>query len=417
MSTIDDASTLAQTVRQAVATTTVSDIHTHLFAPSHGNLLLWGIEEMLTYHYLVAELFGAAPRELTYEKFWAMDKPRQADLVWEQLFLKASPISEARAGVLTILQALGLDPGTRDLAGWRQWFSRQDAEHYLEKVFEIARIDYAIMTNNPLAPAEVEHWQARRPVPRILKTSLRIDALLLDYSGSRAELARQGCRADPTLTAETLEALRRWLGQWVDRINPVYLAASLGPDWHYPVQNETTELLDNVICPLAAERKLPVSLMIGVRKRVNPALGDAGDAEGAADLHSLLRLCRRHGDVKFLSTVLRRDDQHELAVAARKFRNLHVFGCWWFCNVPSIIDEVTRERLELLGTNFTLQHSDARVLDQVIYKWGHTRRVAADILAEKYLDAHAAGWRFTGKEIARDVRQLFGGAFEDYLTR
>ena len=25
-----------------------------------------------------------------------------------------------------------------------------------------------------------------------------------------------------------------------------------------------------------------------------------------------------------------------LCVTARKFRNLHVFGCWWFMNVPSI---------------------------------------------------------------------------------
>ena len=33
------------------------DVHTHLLPPTHGNLLLWGIDELLTYHYLVAELF------------------------------------------------------------------------------------------------------------------------------------------------------------------------------------------------------------------------------------------------------------------------------------------------------------------------------------------------------------------------
>jgi hypothetical protein len=32
----------------------VIDLHTHLLPPSHGSLCLWGIDELLTYHYLVA---------------------------------------------------------------------------------------------------------------------------------------------------------------------------------------------------------------------------------------------------------------------------------------------------------------------------------------------------------------------------
>jgi hypothetical protein len=51
--------------------------------------------------------------------------------------------------------------------------------------------------------------------------------------------------------------------------------------------------------------------------------------------------------------VLARENQHELAVLARKFRNLHIFGCWWFLNNPSLVDEVTRMRVELLGLSFT----------------------------------------------------------------
>jgi hypothetical protein len=34
-----------------------TDIHTHLYAPSFGKLGLWGIDELLTYHYLEAEFF------------------------------------------------------------------------------------------------------------------------------------------------------------------------------------------------------------------------------------------------------------------------------------------------------------------------------------------------------------------------
>lgn len=79
----------------------------------------------------------------------------------------------------------------------------------------------------------------------------------------------------------------------------------------------------------------------------------------------------------FLVTFLPRENQHELCVSARKFSNLKPLG-WWFLNNPLIIEEITRERLEMLGTSFISQHSDARVFDQLIYKWNHSRRVIAE---------------------------------------
>ena len=98
---------------------------------------------------------------------------------------------------------------------------------------------------------------------------------------------------------------------------------------------------------------------------------------------ALERMCAEYPDVRFLATFLSRENQHELCVAARKFSNLMPFGCWWFLNNPSIVSEITRERLELLGTSFIPQHSDARVLEQLIYKWQHSRDViAAGIMRE-----------------------------------
>ena len=51
---------IAQVVRDAVAQEQVIDLHTHLFPPSHGRLMLWGCDALLTYHYLVAEYFISA---------------------------------------------------------------------------------------------------------------------------------------------------------------------------------------------------------------------------------------------------------------------------------------------------------------------------------------------------------------------
>jgi hypothetical protein len=133
-----------------------------------------------------------------------------------------------------------------------------------------------------------------------------------------------------------------------------------------------------------------------------------------SNLAVLQNLCAGYPDNKFLTAVLARENQHELCVLARKFRNLHPFGCWWFTNVPFLIDEITRLRLELLGLSFTPQHSDARVLDQIVYKWQHSRRVIAQALVDKYAALAQTGWQVSRAEVERDVKDLFGGAFNRF---
>ena len=121
--------------------------------------------------------------------------------------------------------------------------------------------------------------------------------------------------------------------------------------------------------------------------------------------------------VKFLATFLSRVNQHELCVVANKFGNLHVYGCWWYCNNPSIINEITKMRIEMLGTAFTAQHSDARILDQIVYKWKHSRRIIGDVLIEQYKNLLKTDWKITKSEIKRDIWRYFGGAYEEFLQK
>ena len=116
-------------------------------------------------------------------------------------------------------------------------------------------------------------------------------------------------------------------------------------------------------------------------------------------------------------TMLARENQHELCVTARKFGNLLVFGCWWFVNNPSLIEEITRMRIELLGTSFVPQHSDARILDQLLYKWDHTRAVLARVLTDKYADLVAAGWPLAPSDIERDARLYLRDNFRRFVGR
>ena len=73
-------------------------------------------------------------------------------------------------------------------------------------------------------------------------------------------------------------------------------------------------------------------------------------------------------------------------------------------------------RLELIGLSVTPQQSDARVLDQLVYKWSHFREIMARALTDKYGDLTRAGWEPTTAEIERDVKDLFGGAFERFCA-
>jgi hypothetical protein len=195
-------------------------------------------------------------------------------------------------------------------------------------------------------------------------------------------------------------------------MNPLYMAVSLPDDFQYPDQGVRGRIIRDVVLPTSSEHGLPFALMIGVRRGVNPQLRLAGDGVGQADVHAVERICAENSDVNFLVTMLSRENQHELCVAARKFSNLMPFGCWWFLNNPSIVSEITRQRLEMLGPSFIAQHSDARVLEQLIYKWAHARQVIAESLCESYERLRVDGRLVSRTEIERDVARLFSGNFQ-----
>src|SRR4051812_8204975 len=103
---LTEKSELRREVEDVVNQTPVIDIHTHLYAPAFGDLSLFGIDELLTYHYLIAELFRST--EVAPESFWQMNKTEQADLIWKTLFVENTPLSEATRGIVTVLSAFGL---------------------------------------------------------------------------------------------------------------------------------------------------------------------------------------------------------------------------------------------------------------------------------------------------------------------
>jgi hypothetical protein len=459
---------LASIIFSEVASTEVIDVHTHLQPPEFGALCLWGIDELLTYHYLVAEYFMTAPPNITPESFYDMTKQQQADIIWDALFCQRSPISEACRGVLTTLISLGLPAGilrSRDLNAVRAFYSNQfsnQSSDFCKQVFRKAGVKYVVMTNVPFDAREVKCWKdCQQSDTAHFRSALRVDPFLAgDTQTIQNTVAAEGYEI-------TLDGAKQYLRDWCDRIKPEYVMASTphdfslrdekggtlatatqkkglntetmkqpgafaqaikmdsldtdcngGTDEDTPsLIKEDSDFLSQVLIPICEERNLPIALKIGAHRQVNPSLKDAGDGLVYADADILARLCSRYPKVRFLATFLSRNNQHEACVLASKFRNLHIYGCWWFCNNPSLIREITTMRIEMLGSAFTAQHSDARVIDQLLYKWPHSRAVIADVLVDEYMKLLSSGWSISRAEIRRDIRRLFGGSYEEFMSK
>lgn len=407
-------SDLGAAVRDALATIPFIDIHTHLFAPTFAKLSLWGIDELLTYHYLEAELFRSS--KVTPEEYWTLSKSQQADLIWQTLFVENTPISEATRGVVAVLKAFHLPTHGAALAEARAFFQHQKLEAHIPRVLEMAGLSSVIMTNDPLDSEEAPLWLREVAGDRQFHAVLRLDRVLNLWASHWQALEAQGYAVDANAPGKSLAEVRRFLADWVKRMRPVYMACSLPDTFEFPSDSLNGILLREAVLPACREFNLPLSLMIGVRKQVNPRIRLAGDAVGRADLRALENLCRDYPANRFLVSVLSRENQHELCVLARKFNNLLPFGCWWFLNNTSIVEEITRERIEMLGTSFIPQHSDARVLEQVIYKWANTRRTVGTVLTENYRLLTEDGRGVTRDEIRRDVTRLFRTNAESWMN-
>src|SRR5260221_794590 len=332
---------------------------------------------------------------MPFDAFGTLNKPKQADLIWGALFLQNSPISEACRGVLTTLNALGLDAKKRDLPALRKWFADWKVEDYITRCLELAGVKAVCMTNSPFDDSERAVWEKGFHRDGRFTAALRIDPLLAAWGDTAPMLNGWGYAVGVSLTEKSIAQVRGFLADWTEKIQARYLMVSLGPDFDFPADTFAARLLEKAVLPHCREFGLPMALMLGVKRQVNPELRLAGDGVGASKMTALEHLCGRFPENKFLVTVLARENQHELCVLARKFRNLHIFGCWWFTNVPSVMEEMTRMRLELIGLSITPQHSDARVLDQLIYKWQHSRRIIAKVLLDKYQDLAATAWEPT----------------------
>lgn len=405
---------ISEIITSIVNETGIYDIHTHLFPDNFGELMLYGFDEMITYHYLIAETLRII--DLPYNDFFTMKKNEQADLIYKTLFVERSPLSESCRGVLTTLKLLGLDINSHNTQEYREFSQNITAKEYIELILNKTNIKKLVMTNDPFDQFERKLWKTKPIIDSRFKSALRLDYLINNFKSARHIMLRMGYNVTSTLTGLTKNEIRRFLKDWIIKTDALYMAISLPPDFTLLENSSRAIIIEEIVLEVSYELNIPLALMIGVKRQTNPELALAGDSLGKANIETIEYLCKKYNKNKFMVTMLSRENQHELAVLARKYRNLFIFGCWWFLNNPLLIKEITTMRLELLGLSFMPQHSDARILDQLLYKWAHNRNIISKILIKKYEKLLDLGWELTSEKIQEDVNRLFYQNFEDFLN-
>src|SRR5258708_36840676 len=127
---------ISPAVEDVLAATPFIDIHTHLFAPSFGKLGLWGIDELVTYHYLEAEFFRSSHTQP--EEYFALSKTQQANAIWRALFVENTPVSESTRGVVAVLKAFVLSRAPSALAEARAFFQAQSLDPHIRRLFAMS---------------------------------------------------------------------------------------------------------------------------------------------------------------------------------------------------------------------------------------------------------------------------------------
>src|ERR1035441_4471254 len=73
------ASQIGAAVQDELQAAQFIDIHTHLYMPSLGPVGLWGIDNLVTYHYLEAELFRSSTVQPA--AYWQLSQQEKADAI------------------------------------------------------------------------------------------------------------------------------------------------------------------------------------------------------------------------------------------------------------------------------------------------------------------------------------------------
>ena len=378
-------------IEKFVNSTPIFDIHTHLFPSKFKKLYNVGLVKLLNYHYLKAELFSLG--KIKINNFNKLNDNKKAKIIWDNLFLNRYPLSTATQGVLRILKIYGVDDVNQKFEKILKITNENQLNE--EDIFKITNIKQVVMTNNPFDKNEKFVLNSNKDNKYL--PSIRLDDLFIENTSRNKTFSLKDIKDHKRVTKVINEINK------IIRVNkPSYF--SLSSENFSEFKND---LFFEKFFPLLKTFQTPLMLLVGVKRSVNKLYKDSGDGIGIMDLGNLEKILKRFPNNKFLVSCLDLKDQFRLTVLARKFQNLKIVGFWWFNNNESIIENLLKQRFELLGDNFILQHSDARIVDQLVYKWLDFKSIYIKVMVEKYHQLLSLGYKIKTSDLEKKINFHF----------
>ena len=237
----------------------------------------------------------------------------------------------------------------------------ENAYYSDEDILESANINHTYMTNDPLDERDIKLFEKGLYNKDIYKSSLRLDNML---------------HQTPWIVRQHGDLLECFL----QIAKPDYASISIDDGHANKIQSSASKEL----MPWLEEKNLPLWIMYGVKRNTNKALGMAGDGIDYGNcMTSIEKLCAAYPSNKIYLSVLEPAKNHQAVVLSRKFPNLIICGNWWFSNNASNIESNLQERFELLGERHMLYFSDARVIEQILYKTSFYKQCLANALRKR----------------------------------
>jgi hypothetical protein len=396
------------------------DLHVHTMPQICGpGLYLRGPDNLFDYHYAYGEVMSLNNmRTADADAFWAMSQDARVDQIGETLFgSEVLPLSEASMGILTAAKALGLPTESGDikllLREWRKMYNDMGDIAYGNHVFELSGITNVISTQSIfvkneldvyLDDAKMAQWDPRYWCGLRFDEFMHQPKILADRC-DRMGFPKAAGELEKLTTQEAARALLRF---WVKRLPDVkYIAVSLPGKMDFKDDKSRIMLtLTKVLIPICKELGLPLFLMPFVRRQINSNYRNAGDIVERGDINGLIDFVAQHPDVLFCITPMHDIDNFDLAFATRALGNVRLWGHWWGNLNPVLIEKQMRLRLEMVGFAQYGVNSDARIDDQLLFKWPHYMAILKKVIVERSLQIQATGWPVTEESMMASIKKL-----------
>ena len=394
------------------------DIHTHLFPPQANQLVRYGIDELLNYHYAYRQVLGFR-RDISPEQYWKLNASQRADICWETYFsrpahskINALPVSEGFRAISTIMSGLGLDPRAKDLREARQFFDSVDPMEYHDRILALAGISNVVGTNNPFDQEELEFYRSGVEWHDSFSAALRLDDLVLNpadamaYIRSNFDLDVGADFGEATLTNARKFCVDWLAGEWLPRVQ--YVGISFPPDFPWCSESdERLKVLERIVIPACAETGTSLFLMPEPVRGLEPEMKNAGDYVGKMDSVQFARFAQRHPEVDLWVSPLNFSSQYEVSALTCVLPHVSPWSTWWYNHQPGLTQDLCDMRIEMHGENSWLFNSDARVLEHLYSKWRHFQQEFVSIGARQLNRVVESGYPLSEDDVRNWIQTLF----------